>query len=203
MLCILKNYQFGEPLYFTGKYKEDSVYDLYIQCFSCSFKLKKNKIPTIQIKNSMSFLANEYLTSSNNEIVVLTLTNVDLKLFLEQYDVYDLDYIDGWKFKGMNDIFKEYVDKWITRKNKASLEGNKGQRTLAKLMLNSLYGKFATSLTAQSKIPYLTEEGIVKYALGEEEEKKGLYIPIRKLYYGLCKRKNNTNEPGNYGLLYK
>ena len=198
-----KKLPIGELIYFSGKYEEDSVYDLYIQCFSCSFKLKKNKIPTIQIKNSMSFLANEYLTSSNNEIVVLTLTNVDLKLFLEQYDVYELDYIDGWKFKGMNDIFKEYVDKWITRKNKASLEGNKGQRTLAKLMLNSLYGKFATSLTAQSKNPYLTEEGIVKYALGEEEEKKGLYIPIRKFYNSLCKRKNNTNEPGNHGLFYK
>ena len=35
------------------------------------------------------------------------------------------------------------------------LNGNFGQRTLAKLMLNSLYGKFATSLDAQSKLPYM------------------------------------------------
>lgn len=101
------------------------------------------------------FRANDYLASSNNEIVCLTLTNVDLKLFFEQYDVFDLEYLCGWKFKGISGIFKKYIDKWITRKIEAGKAGNKGQRTLAKLMLNSLYGKFATSLDVQSKIPFL------------------------------------------------
>ena len=51
-------------------------------------------------------------------------------------------------------------------------------RTLAKLMLNSLYGKFATGLETRSKIPYLSGDGIVKYALSDPEEKKGIYIPM-------------------------
>lgn len=38
-------------------------------------------------------------------------------------------------------------------------------------------GKFATSLKGQSKIPYL-ENDIVKYSFSEEEERKGVYIPI-------------------------
>ena len=145
---------FGEPVFYEGKYKEDKIYNLYIQMITCSFEIKKNKIPTIQIKNSF-FRGNEYLENSQNEIVCLVLTNVDLKLFLEQYNVTDLEYVCGWKFKSMKGIFTEYIDKWITRKNNATLEGNKGQRTLAKLMLNALYGKFATSLDVQSKIPYL------------------------------------------------
>ena len=170
---------FGEPIYFNGKYKDDKVYSLYIQMISCSFKLKKNKIPTIQIKNNKAFFrANEYLESSENEIVVLTLTNVDLKLFFEHYDVYDLEYICGWKFKGITGIFTKYIDKWIGRKNKATIEGNKGQRTLAKLMLNSLYGKFATSLDVQSKIPSLGEDDIIHYHLSEKETKEGIYLPI-------------------------
>lgn len=153
----MKKYcRYGEPIFFQGQYKDDKVYNLYIQMITCSFELKKNRIPTIQIKNNkMFFRGNEYLESSQNEIVCLVLTNIDLKLFLEQYNVYDLEYVCGWKFKGMNGIFTNYIDKWITRKNKATIEGNKGQRTLAKLMLNSLYGKFATSLDIQSKIPYL------------------------------------------------
>ena len=53
-----------------------------------------------------------------------------------------------------------------------------GQRTLAKLMLNALYGKFATSLEIQSKIPYIDEKGIIHYALTEKEQKTGLYLPI-------------------------
>lgn len=174
-----KKLPFGEPIFFQGKYKTDKVYDLYIQMITCSFKIKKNKIPTIQIKNNRSFFkANEYLESSQNEIVCLVLTNVDLKLFFEQYDVYDLEYVCGWKFKGITGIFKEYIDKWITRKNKATIEGNKGQRTLAKLMLNALYGKFATSLDVQSKIPYLGEDEIIHYSLSEKEQKDGIYLPI-------------------------
>lgn len=170
---------FGEPIYFNGKYKDDKVYSLYIQMISCSFKLKKNKIPTIQIKNNKAFFrANEYLESSENEIVVLTLTNVDLKLFFEHYEVYDLEYLCGWKFKGITGIFTKYIDKWIGRKNKATIEGNKGQRTLAKLMLNSLYGKFATSLDVQSKIPELGEDDIIHYHLSEKETKEGIYLPI-------------------------
>lgn len=170
---------FGDPYFFEGKYKDDIVYPLYIQMITCSFELKKNKIPTIQIKNNKSFFrSNEYLTSSKNEIVCLTLTNIDLKLFLENYNVYELNYVCGWKFKGIHNIFKNYIDKWITRKNNATIEGNKGQRTLAKLMLNSLYGKFATSLDFQSKIPFLGDDEIVHYRLSEKQEKKGIYLPI-------------------------
>lgn len=166
------------PIFFEGKYVDDKIYPLYIQMINCSFEIKQNKIPTIQIKHSMSFIPNEYLTSSNNEIVTLVLTNVDLKLFLEQYNVYDLEYVAGWKFKGMNGIFKSYIDKWIERKINATIEGNKGQRTLAKLMLNSLYGKFATSLDVQSKVPYIGEDEIVHYSLTEKDTKDGIYLPI-------------------------
>ena len=135
-----KKLPFGEPLFFEGQYKKDSIYDLYIQMIQCSFELKPNKIPTIQIKNNKYyFRANEYLESSNGEIVILYLTNVDLDLFFENYYVYDLEYIAGWKFKSIKGIFTSYIDKWIERKIKAGKEGNKGQRTLAKLMLNSLY----------------------------------------------------------------
>ena len=167
----------GEPFYFEGKYQEDKVYPLYIQCLTCCFELKDGKIPTIQIKNSKVFMENEYLESSNGELITLVLSNIDLKLFLEQYEVYELTYECGWKFKAMNGIFTEYIDKWIKVKNEATISGNKGMRSLAKLMLNSLYGKFSQSLEIQSKIPYL-EDGIVKYKLSEKEERKGLYLPI-------------------------
>ena len=45
-------------------------------------------------------------------------------------------------------------------------------------MLNSLYGKFATSLETQSKIPYLAKDNIIHYTLSEKQEKEGLYLPI-------------------------
>ena len=170
---------FGEPIFFNGEYKQDKVYDLYIQMFTCSFKLKKDKIPCIQIKgHKQFFLENEYLESSKDEIVALVLTSVDLELFKEQYDIFDMHYVAGWKFKSINGLFKEYIDKWIAKKNEATINKNKGIRAMSKLMLNSLYGKFGTTLTTKSKIPYLNDAGIVKYLLTEEQDKNGLYIPV-------------------------
>lgn len=171
---------FGEGVFFEGQYKEDKIYPLYIQSITCSFEIKKNKIPTIQLKAKdykWEFLPNEYVESSHNKIINLVLTNIDLKLFFEQYEVYDLKYLNGWKFKGMQGLFSEYIDKWIKRKIESQQNGNKGMRTLSKLMLNSLYGKFATSLETSSKIPYL-DEGIVKYYITPKEDKKGIYIPM-------------------------
>lgn len=167
---------FGEPFFYEGEYVEDKVYPLFIQRLTCSFKIKEGRIPTIQIKHSR-FVDNEYLTDSGEEPVALTLTSVDLKLFLEQYDVWDLHYESGWKFKAMRGLFTDYIDKWIKVKNEATLSGNKGIRQVAKIMLNSLYGKFATSLDVQSKIPYL-EGDIVKYKLGEKTTKDGVYLPM-------------------------
>ena len=167
---------FGEPFFYNGEYVEDKVYPLYIQRLTCSFKIKEGKIPTIQIKHSR-FVDNEYITDSGIEPVALTLTSIDLKLFLEQYDVYDLHYECGWKFKGMRGLFTSYIDKWIEVKNESTITGNKGMRQVAKIMLNSLYGKFATSLDVQSKIPYL-EDDIVKYRLGEKDKKDGVYLPM-------------------------
>ena len=167
---------FGEPFFFNGRYVEDKVYPLYIQRLTCCFRIKEGKIPTIQIKHSR-FVDNEYLTYSGEEPVALTLTSIDLKLFFEQYDVWDLNFESGWKFKGMRGLFTTYIDKWISVKNEATISGNKGMRQVAKIMLNSLYGKFATSLDVQSKIPYL-EDDVVKYKLSEKTTKEGVYLPM-------------------------
>lgn len=79
-------------------------------------------------------------------------------------------------------VYKEFLKTILTNgllvKIMLQLSGNKGQRTLAKLMLNSLYGKFATSLEVQSKIPYMGEDEIIHYKLSEKQEKEGIYLPI-------------------------
>lgn len=168
---------YGEGIYFDGKYIPDKLYNLYIQNITCQFRIKKDMIPTIQIKNNLSFVPTEYLSSSNGESINLTLTNVDLKLFLEHYDIYDVSYNWGWKYKSSTKIFKRYIDYWNELKVKATKEGNKPLRTIAKLMLNSLYGKFAASPEGRSKIPYL-DNNIVKYKLSELEERTAYYLPI-------------------------
>lgn len=167
----------GTPIFFEGKYVEDSIYPLYMQRITCSFSLKKGKIPTIQIKNSPSFRPTQYLENSKGEVVSLILTNIDLALFFENYDVHELRYVNGWKFRSITGLFKPYIDKWFTEKTKAKEANNSAFTTIAKLMLNSLYGKFGLNPVCRSKTPYL-KEGVVKYIINDAEERDPIYIPM-------------------------
>ncbi len=179
----------GMPMPFKGEYKEDKFYPLYVQQLSCTFKLKEGMIPTIQIKNNLAFLPNEYVESSNDEILTLTLTNIDLELFFKHYDVNVIAWHGGYKFQAVKGLFSNYIDYWTNNKIKAKKEGNKSLYQISKLMLNSLYGKMATNPIVRSKYPYLDEEGIVRYALYPEEIKKSLYIPVATFITSYARRK--------------
>lgn len=172
------NLPWGEPIFFDGEYKHDSKYPLYIQQLRCQFEIKKNHVPTIQVKSSPFFAENEWVESSGNEDVVLCLTSVDLKLFKDHYNLYNVEYINGWKFRQAQGAFSDYITYWMGVKVKASKEGNKAMRTLAKLMLNALYGKFGTNPRTKQKYPYQKEDGTIGYRTSEVEERDPIYVPV-------------------------
>lgn len=180
---------FGNPIYYTGKYEADSLYPLYVQTISCMFDVKENKIPTLQIKNNLSFLPNEYVKSSNGDIVTLTLTSVDLELFFEHYDVYELTYHSGWKFKAIKGLFSGYIDHWSNKKIEAKKSGNTALYRIAKLMLNSLYGKFGLNPDVKSKYPYLDDEGVVRYGMFPAETRDSIYIPVASFITSYARKK--------------
>lgn len=178
---IMKNMYlpYGEPVYFEGQYKKEYLYSLYVQMISFTgFKLKKNKLPTMQLKHRMEFLANEYIEEYNEgERICVLLTNIDLELFLNNYDIEGLRYLYGYKFKSVKGIFNEYVDKWFAKKNEGILLDNKGMKTIAKLMLNSISGKFASAVEYRNKIPYIAEDNCVHYKTTELKQREGIYAP--------------------------
>ena len=168
---------YGMPEPFEGKYQYDKFYPLYTQRLTCTFNIKPNKIPSIQIKSSMSFMPNEYIESSKDEIVTLTLTNPDLELFFEQYDVNVIEYHGGWKFKKAKGLFKNYIDYWTEQKIKSKKEGNRPQYLLSKLFLNSLYGRMALNPIGRQKAPVL-RDGELHFEMLPVEERKPIYIPV-------------------------
>lgn len=169
---------YSYPVIFEGKYEYDPTHPLYIQALTCVFKLKEGKIPTIQLKHSLDFQGNEYLESSNNEIVTLYLTTPDYELFIENYDTYNLHHIGGFKFKGHIGFFDKYIDYWMEQKIKATKEHNLPQRLLAKMMLNSLSGKFGLSTKAGKKIPFMDSNGVLKYVSQEKQPRESVYVPL-------------------------
>lgn len=165
----------GDPVFFQGKYKNDKVYPLFIQKFICRFKLKENKIPTIQLNGGVNkYSMAEYALDDGGEEQTLTLTSIDLKLFLDHYDVDIIEWLSGYKFTAVKGIFKTYINKWMIMKN--TYKG--AVRMLAKLMLNSLYGKFGSNPDITKKIPYLDENGALQLADDTLELGKTAYVPM-------------------------
>ena len=191
---------YGQPIFFMGEYEEDNLYKLYVQTITCSFEIKEGMIPTIQIKNHLSFIPNEYLESSNGEIVTLTLTSVDLELFKEHYNIYDLTYVSGWKFRGVRGLFTDYINYWTEQKIKAKKDNNPSMYRISKLMLNSLYGKMGLNPLVKSKFPYLDDDGVVRYGFFPTEERKPIYIPVASFITSYARKKTieTSQEIRNY-----
>lgn len=190
-------YPVGMPHEWQGDFIPDKIKNnpqrFYYLRFRCRFQLKEGKLPTVQIKDNWLYISNEWLTTSdilgddgeyydyyideNGEekkaFVTLTMTCIDFKLFLDHYNVIDLEILDGCWFYAEVGLFDEYIEKY--KQIKETSEGAK--REISKLYLNNLYGKFATSTDSSFKYPVL-EDGKVVYKTQKEEEKTAGYIAI-------------------------
>ena len=87
---------------------------------------------------------------------MLYLWKDEFELFKLVYDAqYTILKVVGWK--KANFVFTDYIDRWYDLKKNAR---NDVERSLAKLMLNSLYGKFGMNDSRITKIPVSVDEKI-------------------------------------------
>ena len=150
---------YGFPEAFKGKPTKNMLYVVQIRC---SFELKHGYLPTIQIKNNARFSETEYLRSSVVDglqtRVELFLTNIDLQIMFDHYDIYDIEYVGGYYFQSRKDMWIKHVSENMQMKEEATLEGNKGKRQIAKNNMNEPTGKFATRPEMLSMRPDQTAE---------------------------------------------
>lgn len=163
---------YGFPVYVKGRPKVSERYPLFITCITFTAKLKPNHIPCIQVKSNFLFSGTDYVEEID-EPVTLVCTNIDLALWESQYDMDILSYEWGYSFNGLTGMFDDYIDHWGNVK--ANSEG--GTRAIAKLMMNSLYGKFATNPDVSQRFPVM-ENGVVRLRNGPEETRDPVYTAI-------------------------
>lgn len=168
-------YPVGKPEYYTGMYETNKKYPLYIQHFKASFILKDNKVPTVQIKNNKYYNEHMYIEMAQEE-VELYMTNVDLERFFDHYEIISFEPIDGLMFNCARGMFDKYINHWYKYKEEATIKKDKVGRMVAKLMLNNLYGKFATGTDATTQQFYY-DNGILRHH-NDYEEKDGVYVPV-------------------------
>jgi hypothetical protein len=161
------------PLPYGMPQRQDHLpeHGLFVVYANVSFRLKPDMLPCIQLKNNMRFVGTEYLHEAEN--VDLGMTSVDLALYCEHYDFEINDVYYVYIFKSTIGLFDEYTDKW----KKVKEESTGGVRTIAKLYLNSLYGKFGTRRIVTGKRPIL-RDGRVVLTKADYEERDPVYTAM-------------------------
>lgn len=172
---------YGAPIKYNGFYYDaqnvryHQTHPLFIQEFTCNFKLKEGRPAICQQKGFFKDI--EYL--EEGFMVHLHMTSVDLELFFECYDVSDFRPIRGMAFRAHRGFFDNYIDNWMNVKEEATKAGNKAMRQISKLFLNSLFGKFSVDTKSFINIPYLDEKtGVVKYKPVQGKQKQVQYTAM-------------------------
>lgn len=190
-------YPYGNPKFWegeipsilTGITRKQYYYFIKIRT---RFKIKPGYLPFIQIKGNPMYKGTESLETSDilmngkhydyylqdgkkvPAYVTLTLTCTDWELMQEHYELIDCTVLSGCYFKAHIGFFDDYIDKY--RKIKETSKG--AQRQIAKLFLNNLYGKMATSTDSSFKWAERRDDEVVHFRNITEREKEPVYIPI-------------------------
>lgn len=194
-------YPFGKPTFWKGNFIHQNAITFnnstkqtpyYFVRIKTEFRLKNGYLPCIQVKGNPYYSCNEWLETSDvtfkpckikgvyypkrtiRNAVELTLTQTDFELIKEHYELINLEILDGCYFSTEIGIFDRYIDKF----KKIKIESVGAMRTLAKLSLNSLYGKFATSANSTFKYAYIKDDGSLGFKTQREYNKKVFYIPV-------------------------
>lgn len=150
-------FPYGKGIWFDGEYIKDNEYPLYIVRIRVCCDLFEGHLPCI--KDQSSLFDSKLLESTENEITELTLTSVDLEMLFDNYDVYYIEYIGGYKYKAIHgyEVFGDYSKKWY--KEKTENEGAK--RQIAKNFINYPYGRFAMKKRTVKKVVSF-DKGVLK-----------------------------------------
>lgn len=188
-------YPIGEPHFWVGDIPPEALINhrYYFVKVRTRFYIKENYLPFIQIKKSPYYRPNEMLETSDvfynncywkyleddngNEVpttVELTLTMTDWILMQEHYDLVDCEILSGCWFESRIGIFDEYIDKYKTIK----IHAKGAKRTIAKLFLNNLYGKMASSPDSSHKLCNVDDDIVIHFTTVKEMDKQAGYIPI-------------------------
>lgn len=195
--CSGNKYPIRTPTFWHGDYiplealEPDRYYFLRIKT---RFYIKENMLPFIQNKSSYMYKSTESLTTSDiynpedgkyykeyinidGEIVqsymTMTVTMTDFELIKEHYELVDFEILDGCYFDAEIGIFDRYINKY----KKMKMESKGALRELAKLFLNNLYGKLASSTDSSFKVAYLKEDKSVGFYTVVRNDKQPGYIP--------------------------
>lgn len=221
-------YPVGKPKFWIGNFIPDEALKnnrYYFVRIKTRFYLKPNYLPFIQIKGNYLYKGTEALESSDvydkktdkyydhyydkagnlhDTRVELTLTMTDFILMKEHYELVDFEIIDGCYFFTATGIFDEYMEKY----KKIKLESKGALRELAKLFLNNLYGKMASSEDSSFKVAIVKENKALGFISVPANDKQAGFIAVGSAITSYARNftiraaQKNYHGKNNRGFIY-
>lgn len=221
-------YPIGKPTFWYGDFIPDEALKsnrYYFVRIKTRFYLKSNYLPFIQIKGNYLYKGTEALESSDvydkktdkyydhyydkagnlhDTRVELTLTMTDFILMKEHYELVDFEIIDGCYFFTATGIFDSYIEKY----KKIKLESKGALRELAKLFLNNLYGKMASSEDSSFKVAIVKENKALGFISVPGNDKQAGFISVGSAITSYARNftiraaQKNYHGNNNRGFIY-
>ena len=207
----------GKPYFWTGNIipneaiGENKYYFLRIKT---RFYIKENMLPFIQIKGNHLYEGTESLTTSDildkngnynryykdingnikDTAQIMTVTMTDYKLMLKHYELVDFEILDGCWFYSDIGIFDNYINHYAEIK----MNSKGAKRTEAKLFLNNLYGKLASSSNSSFKVAYVKDDDSIGFYIVPANNKKVGHIATGSAITSYARNFTITAAQKNY-----
>ena len=108
-------------------------------------KVKPNKMPLIKLKTGLRHPNSSHYKDVLSINRLFVLTNLEYQYLIENYDIKELGEVKFLKAdenKELHEAFSKFCQYWYKQKKDGRKEKDQTKEWFAKLMLNSLYGKF-------------------------------------------------------------
>jgi len=203
-IMLQKKFPVSAPI-FSDDFRFLTTHEFWAANFEIyDIKVKSSKLPTLLKKNFMSI--NESITQL--DYLNTTLCNIDFKMFLENYTFSKINFIDGYYFtqaKNGSAIFGDYLNPFLSymQNLKSSIltadENEKlelsNKRNILKILVNGLYGKFATRSTTDDFSHFICKNTfVVKRKIISNTYKESLdiyYLPFAIFITAYAREKMN------------
>ena len=214
-------YPLDVPFFFRGeegfnKIKNEEKFYYFVRVRT-RFYLKPNYLPFIQIKRNKLYKSTEmlktsdvlykgkylkYMRNADGETVptsvVCTFTKTDWELVQKHYYLEDTEILDGCYFYTSVGVFDTYIKKYRTMKENSP--SGSSRRSIAKLFLNSLYGKLSAGTNSSFKHLRLGESRELESETIFESNKKAGYIAIGAAITSYARCFTITAAQANYNI---
>lgn len=167
---LLSGYPFKRPPHEFFK-----VHNIYIE-----YSVKEGQLPFILTNKG-------YVMEFKGEMCIV---DSDLEILLQTCNIKELAWFQSYHFKLEPTPFKRYIDEWFAIKDICSQTNDELGRGVAKLMLNSLWGKFGTLDDGKEYTPIYEPNMPLQWNLKhvKKDTKSLFYMPIALRTLSLARR---------------